>query len=128
MQRVVQELVDVIGLAGAIEIVRRWGGRDFYVPVAVGHGHPLALVLGLELARKLVEVHGGGRLQLPREQAALLGLRDELIVRRVTVDRISHEAAGLEFGLTRQAIGHVLKRHAERNPGGQTLAASDAAT
>ena len=112
MQRVVKELADAIGLGDAIEVCRRWGGREAYVPVKVEAGDPLALTLGLESARKLVQAFGGQRLQLPAERNALLDLRNAAIVRDADAG-LSHEQIGLRYGLTRQSIGHILRQARE---------------
>lgn len=109
MQRVVKELAEAVGLADAIEVCRRWGGREAYIPVKVEPGDPLALTLGLESARKLVRAFGGQRLQLPAERNALLDLRNAAIVRDADAG-LSHEQIGLRYGLTRQSIGHILQQ------------------
>lgn len=110
MQRVLKELSDAIGLADAIEVCRRWGGREAYIPTKVDAGDPLALTLGLDTARRLVRAYGGRRLQLPAERNALLDLRNAAIVK----DResgLSHERLGLRYGLSRQSIKLILRRH-----------------
>lgn len=109
MQRVLRELSDAVGIGDAIEICRRWGGRDFNVPVRVEPHDPLALTLGYSSAKKLVDAFGGVRLQLPAERNALLDLRNAAIYRAVKIEGRSHEKVGLEFGLTRQGINKVLR-------------------
>lgn len=109
MQRVIRELSEAVGIGDAIEICRRWGGRDFNVPVRVEPHDPLALTLGYRSASRLVEAFGGVRLQLPAERNALLDLRNAAIYRAVKIDGKSHEKVGLEFGLTRQGINKVLR-------------------
>jgi hypothetical protein len=107
MQRVVKDMAEKIGIGDTIEIVRRWGGRQLAVPVKVGIADPLALVLGLETARCLVEHFGGQRLQLPAERNALLDLRNEAIARDVAAGE-SQEVVALRYGLTRQGVKKVL--------------------
>jgi Mor family transcriptional regulator len=113
MQRVLRELSNTIGLADAIELVRRWGGREIYVPVSVAAGDPLALTMGLESARALVKHYGGQRLQLPAERNALLDLRNAAIIAEHDAGS-SHEQVGLRYGLTRQAVSHILRAARER--------------
>lgn len=113
MQRVVRELADAVGIGDAIEICRRWGGRDFNVPVRVEAHDPLALTLGLLSARKLVAAFGGVRLQLPAERNALLDLRNRAIFEAIAAGQ-SHERVGLEYGLTRQGINKVLRATRDR--------------
>lgn len=119
MQRVVKELADAIGLSDAIEVCRRWGGREAYIPVKVEPGDPLALTLGLESARRLVLAYGGQRLQLPAERNALLDLRNEAIARDSETG-LSHEKIGLRYGLSRQSIKLILRR--QREAAGVTVA------
>jgi len=114
MQRVIRDLSKAVGLGDAIEICRRWGGRDFNVPVKVEPHDPLALTLGYDSARKLVEAFGGVRLQLPAERNALLDLRNQAIYEAVVHKGQSHEKVGLEFGLTRQGVNKVLRAVKER--------------
>lgn len=114
MQKVLRELSDAIGLGDAIAICRKWGGREIRVPVKVAAGDPLALVLGLETARKLVAVYGDQRLQLPSERNALLDMRNAAIWRAVMVDGRSHESVGLEYGLTRPGVSAVLRKMREQ--------------
>ena len=113
MQRVIKELSRVVGFADAIEIVRRWGGRIVYIPVKVEQGDALALTLGLETARKLVKEYGGQQLELPPERNALLSLRNAAIMAK-RESGVSMEKIGLEFGLTRQAVSHILRTMQER--------------
>jgi Mor family transcriptional regulator len=109
MQRIIEELSEAVGFGAAIEIARRWGGRQLNVPHTVGATDALALALGLETARKLVAAFRGTSITLPVERNALLDLRNQAIRAR-RVAGASHEAIGVEFGLTRQAIAHVLHR------------------
>jgi Mor family transcriptional regulator len=113
VQRIVKELADTIGLADAIALVRRWGGRRLYCPVQVGPGDPLALTMGLESARRLVAAFGGQSLQLPAERNALLDLRNAAIVAAAAGGQ-SHEKIGITYGLTRQAVSHILRVHRGR--------------
>jgi len=109
MQRAVKELADAIGLGDAIEVCRRWGGREAYIPVKVAPGDPLALTLGLDTAQRLVTAFGGRRLQLPAERNALLDLRNASILRDAE-EGMSQEQIGLRYGLTRQSISHILRQ------------------
>lgn len=118
MQRVVKELVDAVGLEGAIAIIKRWGGRELYVPTKIEPGDALALTVGLDTARKLAEwcdnrISGRRSVQLPSERNTLLDLRNEAIIRGCIAGR-SHESLGLEFGLTRQMVSRLAKLARER--------------
>lgn len=113
MQRILTELSKAIGLGDTLELVRKWGGRELYVPATVGIGDPLALSMGYETAKRLVAAYPGQRLQLPAERNALLDLRNAAILADAEAGD-SQEKIGLRYGLTRQAIGHILKTNRER--------------
>lgn len=113
MQKVLQELTEAIGYGEAIAVCRRWGGRKIRVPVKVGPSDPLALVLGMDKARRLVEAFGDQLLQLPAERNALLDMRNAAIWRACIDEGRSHESVGLEYGLTRQGVGAILKKMRE---------------
>lgn len=112
MNKVVAELSEALGLADAILIVRKWGGRDLNVPKTIAHGDPLALALGLDTARRLVNAFAGIRLQLPSERNALLEMRNEAIVAERTRGDTLEEIA-VRWGLTRQAVGYIVKKAAD---------------
>lgn len=112
MNKTVADLSEALGLADAILIVRKWGGRDLNVPKTIAHGDPLALALGLETARRLVDNFAGIRLQLPSERNALLEMRNEAIVaERAKGDTL--EDIAVRWGLTRQAVGYIVKKAAD---------------
>lgn len=114
MQETLKRITDVIGYGQAVEVCRRWGGRELRIPVKVGQSDPLALTLGLETARKLVAAFGDERLQIPSERKALLDERNAAIWRACVVDGRSHEAVGLEFGMTRPGVSAVLRKMREQ--------------
>ncbi|MGL4325829.1 MAG: Mor transcription activator family protein [Beijerinckiaceae bacterium] len=109
MQQIVHDLSERIGLGNAIEIVRRWGGRELRVPRHVEAGDPLALTLGLDVAKKLCWHFGGERLQLPAERNALLDLRNQAVMERIAEGK-SMESVGLEFGITRQRVKQIKRK------------------
>lgn len=115
MHQVAQEVIDAIGMRDAIAFIRRWGGRVVYIQKTKIHASdPLALSLGLDTARKLVDTFGGRELELPAERNVLLDMRNEAIVRDCLIHGLSHAAAGLRYGVTRQMVGHIIKRAKER--------------
>lgn len=108
MQAVVQEITDVIGLAGAIELVRGWGGRELSIPKKMKPENPIVFAIGLDSAIKLAEAMGGQRLRLPLEKNALLELRNELIVAEFR-EGASITRLGNRYGLTRSAVTKILR-------------------
>lgn len=114
MQVAIMDLTSVLSFAEALEIVRRWGNRRFRVPVKVEITDPLALTLGLERARRLVEAYGGQVLELPAERHALRRLRNDAIWKACVVDGRSPADVALEFGMTRQWVAWQLDRMREQ--------------
>lgn len=116
MQKILAELSAAVGPGQAIEICRRWPGRRLQVPTQVEDGDPLVLAIGMDVARELVRSYGGRRLELPTERNALRSVRDEAI-RRDRAAGMSHERLGAAYGLTRQAVAHILKKSIPRTDG-----------
>lgn len=54
------DLVDAVGEQAAIALVQAKAGQSIYVPGTVSADHPLAVLMGLEAARRLSD-HLGGR-------------------------------------------------------------------
>ncbi len=125
MQVVLKRLTETLGFSDAIEIVRRWGGRELYVPVTVGPYDPLTLTLGGDLAKRLVEHWGGQRLALPAERNALLDMRNEAIVAAVD-SGASHQDVAIQYGLRRQSVGHIVRAYKEREAVRKKFAVSSA--
>lgn len=115
MQKPVRELIDSVGLANAIEIVRRWGGRTLRVPVRVEHNDPLALTIGLVAARQLVATHAEQELVLPIERNALLDMRNQQIAEEVE-SGMSKQVVAQRYGLTRQGVNKVLRHYRRSAP------------
>lgn len=112
MQKPVRELVDAVGIVDAIEIIRRWGGRKWYCPQNVRPADPLALTLGYETAKRLVEKFGGQDLQLPIERNALIDLRNRAIFLDAQSGD-SHEEIAIRYGIMRQRVPQIIKQERE---------------
>ncbi len=122
MQKILTEIADVIGLPACLELVRRWGGRDLYVPAVIDRMHPIAFAIGFEAAQKLAAEYPCCTLSLPIERNATIDLRNTLIYQEwkdgASVLRLSHR-----WGLTRPGIDAVLAKMQDR----ETRAASNQA-
>lgn len=114
MQVAIRELTTVVTFAQALQIVRRWGNRKFWVPRRIDEQSPLALTLGLECAQRLVNAYGGNCLELPSERNALRQMRDQAIWTACEVQRASPSQVALEFGMSRQNVQAVLARMREQ--------------
>ena len=77
-----RDVMDLIGAANVIKLVRAHGGKEFYVPRSPRLGRALAEIVGNPSARLLVEKYGGEAVYLPR----LAHLRRKLRDRRIRAD------------------------------------------
>lgn len=84
LPKTARALVEVIGIDATIDLVKMFGGDEFYLPEAVDGASKLwaALVeaMGRDATVKLVEAFGATRIYVPTCQAALLKLRNQEIV------------------------------------------------
>jgi len=117
MQPVLKELVTLLGVSDALHLVRRWGGCNLYVPVIADPTEPLALVMGLEAAKRLVERYAGQTLSLPLERNALLDFRDAAM-RREAASGASLRSIAQRYGLNRRTVRKRLARPAAGVEGG----------
>lgn len=120
MQKVLEDLAAVIGNANAFEIVRRWSGRELYVPEKMTPEHPLALTIGQDAAMKLSATLPCCRLRIPMEKHALRTMREEAIFREKDVLGHSYTEIADKWGMTRQAVTVIVakKRAESRVEGG----------
>lgn len=121
--RLLDEISDLVGRQGAIQLVRRYGGRTLSVPYPEGitESHPLTFTLGMANAKALAKHYGGNLLNLPSEVNALLDLRNEEIVRRFLgpagtgEDGESIRSLSIDFGLDRKYIQKIVDKAGHRD-------------
>lgn len=113
VQSVMREIAGAVGHAVAFQLVRRWGGRELRVPVALDEHHPLALTLGLDAAHRVVRAFGGQKLELPLEVNVLRQRRDQAVADAVD-SGLSEEKVAIEWGLTRQAVRAIVAKVREQ--------------
>ncbi|MDX1755866.1 MAG: Mor transcription activator family protein [Marinobacter sp.] len=103
----VSELVDVIGLVAALQLVECVGGTRIWVPQTVTQDHPLVKWIGQDAAEALADHVCGGELGVPRCADALRAARNTAICesrsKGVTVGRLA-----LECGLTERQVFSIL--------------------
>ncbi|MDO8704006.1 MAG: Mor transcription activator family protein [Sulfuricaulis sp.] len=103
-----REVVDLIGLPATLRLVENFGGViQVYVPRQIEPDHPLATVLGLSTARKLVPRYGADYLRnIPRCALGLRRIRNTEIRRRHRAESAAKLA--LVFALTERQIWTIL--------------------
>lgn len=112
LPRTLQDVVQEIGLACTLALVREYGGVRLYVPIAehIDETHNLAKVLGLAAARRLAMRWGGDSIDLPVAAAYLRAIRDQAL--KAAKDRSASELAR-DFHTTRR---HVFRLKAKSEP------------
>ena len=82
--RTLDQLNERIGEAGALRLIRHFGGRRLYVPLRIADRHPIRLSLGNVIADKLEIEYGGLWIDpVPRDDVALRDDRDDEILRQI---------------------------------------------
>ena len=110
----VNELVELIGLPAAIELIRAKGGTSFSVPLGITlrgqeQREKLVQIIGREQATKLIGRYGGTTLYIPTCRQAFVDTRDRNI--NLERDELARE------GLSERALVSVLAvRHIVGSP------------
>ncbi|MFP4137461.1 MAG: Mor transcription activator family protein [Halomonas sp.] len=110
-------LADAIGHTATVRLMRAYGGRRLYIPVAIPEEHPLAAVLGYRACRPLSERWGGERITIPDDQTALLDLRNRKIAEQYRAGEPIRSLAR-RYGLSPRMVRKVLDATASRHPAG----------
>ena len=101
------ELVELIGLPAAIELIRAKGGTSFSVPLGITlrgqeQREKLVQIIGREQAAKLIGRYGGTTLYIPTCRQAFVDTRDRDI--NLERDELARE------GLSDRQIWRILKK------------------
>lgn len=104
---ILDELVQLIGHHHSIELLRAWGGRRIKLPETVDQDHPLAFVVGLEAAQKIVHHYGHINLDLPAERNFLIDLRNAAILSDFQGGS-SITALACIYGVSRRQVNSIL--------------------
>ncbi len=66
-----QELAELIGVAAAIAVARKWGGRRLYCPQTLSRDHELVKLIGRQRAELLCQRYTREHLDIPSARAYL---------------------------------------------------------
>jgi hypothetical protein len=105
---VVEELIEIAGVVGAIRLCRHFRGRWVLIPATMHETHPIALIIGIEAAEALSRQRGGERIELPTESSALLSARNREISQQY-LGGASVSQLAQDFGYTRAGIVRILE-------------------
>ncbi len=107
-----QEMSDIIGLEAVQALVSAYGGTLLTIPQKLPEDHPLAVLLGTEVAGKLSEHYALERVDVPRAHFARMHARN----RRLCADHHAGESVrqlALQYRLTERRVWEILAE--ERN-------------
>lgn len=111
-----EELVEVIGVDGALLLCGQYGGARLHVPAEMEPGHHLAQLVGLEAAEKMSARAGGCTIEIPKADAWNKARRDE----QLRLDRsrgLSQAALARKYKLTQRWVRAILNRTAQQPSG-----------
>lgn len=110
LQRLTKQLVQTVGVASAVQLAVRWGGRELSVPSKVGDLHPLCLTLGPTAAYRLVNRFGGRCLRIPPERSALVYIRNRMMAAEHVEGHASYTEIGNRYGVSRVSAKAIIER------------------
>ena len=113
----VNELVELIGLPAAIELIRAKGGTSFSVPLGITlrgqeQREKLVQIIGREQATKLIGRYGGTTLYIPTCRQAFVDTRD----RNINLERDELAVLAVRHGLSDRQIWRILKKSGPVRP------------
>lgn len=121
-RRSVNELVELIGLAATVELIRAKGGTALRIPLGMTlrgqeQREKLVQIVGREQATRLIGRYGGTTLYVPSCRQAFVDTRDENInkerdelARKGLTERALVSVLALRHGLTDRQIWRILKK------------------
>ena len=116
------ELVELIGLPAAIELIRVKGGTRFSVPLGITLGgqeqrEKMVQIIGREQAAKLIGRYGGTTLYIPTCRQAFVDTRDrdinlerDELAREGLSERALVSVLAVRHGLSDRQIWRILKK------------------
>ena len=104
----VRQIVRVVGMQAALQLVRNYGGVRLYVPTNMTPDHILARIIGFEAAVKLAGEYGGMQhFDIPRAAGALRLVRNREIAEKFVKGKSLRQLA-LEYMMTERGIQKIL--------------------
>lgn len=103
-----REMADWIGARATLQLIAAFGGTELYVPMTMPPDHPVVEVIGLDAARKLSEIYGRERLDLPAGRAALASARRASVLAEVAAGRLSKQEAARQLHTSTRYVRQLL--------------------
>lgn len=100
----------LLGDHAADKLVEKYGGGNpVYIPANIKEGHPLAELLGFEIAQILVDEFSGLTVEIPRNVAFLREERNSLI-KSDYLSGMSQGKLAIKYQLTARHIRDIVNR------------------
>lgn len=111
-----QTLTALVGEAGALSLMQRFGGTDCYVPrvKSLTQDHVLVELLGIKAAKNLCRYYDGISVAIPLGTATQKLVRDELIVELHCKGKTNKEIAK-KLGMTSRSVRGILSKWRQNN-------------
>ncbi|MDX2110602.1 MAG: Mor transcription activator family protein [Verrucomicrobiota bacterium] len=103
-------VIDLVGFALAIELMRLRGGQRIRIPHAPGADHWLCTSLGAEAARKLGWYYGGSILLVPAGRSTRNVMRDREIY-QLHQQNASAPQIARRFGVTERLVRQIVSSY-----------------
>lgn len=108
-----RQLIELVGVAAALSLVRAFAGNVIQIPVRSRPGgmvrERLVHLMGVAAAERLIQAYAGERLPIPRCAQALRDARDREIIRAYD-GGASVVTLTAQYALTDRQIRTILKR------------------
>jgi Mor family transcriptional regulator len=100
------DIIDIIGIDSAIEIVKIAGGTTISIPATVIRKHFLYKALGREKFTALIYHYQGCRIEIPRCLRLINEVRNKKILQ--DSNSMSKNQIATKYGLTSRWVRHIL--------------------
>lgn len=107
-----RELVELVGVAAAWEVVKMYGGRTLPVLKGLAEEHPLVVAIGAQAVDRLARHYGSERPYLPRGDFALRHARNREIMAKYDTGKHTADDLAREYRVSNRTIFKILSQPA----------------
>jgi Mor family transcriptional regulator len=106
----IEELIALLGNEAFAKLACVFGGAKLYVGKTENQKKKLTIVIGNEAAKKLVKAYAGGWIDVPKDAASGIDLRNKNIVQDCDANLTLNQLAS-KYELSQRQICNILKKH-----------------